>query len=303
MVNVDKPEDEYLFQVLAHGRRRYSEIKFLGEHTRWNNRSLANRLSELPEKYELIATEEENGEIYYYRKDVGPLIRQPKPEAYKKDVLQLLESFEQQLGLTNKRGNSSELPTAIFSMINLADTHKNLLSSDDLLERFFNIFDEIIETCSKLFRDPGSIRRYQAIPTETLILFFILVDKLQHEWKLGNENVEFDSCIRRRIVDLVLLVEIVPPGLGELLRGIITNVADRKADRESYKSMIRSGNYEINTLVRHAHFTFSNHSELYKIRDELHDLRVDSDHETAQTIQEIIDALRRRISELSDSPP
>ena len=304
MREVDSPRDQYLIQLLSHGRLRYSEVEsFLAEDSRWGKQALAKRLSELPEEYEFVAKEEQGRKTFYYRTDIksGRVIRRPKIDAHIDEIKQQLYAIELRLGIQNDApiDDVSKLPDTLHRLYSYTSTYKNVLATDELLERFFAIVDVYLEKIKTAYRSESG--NYPTVPIESTTLLLLLLKSLQMDWSRGREHIEFDSYLRERAETLVNLVEYVPAETGLMIRDVLMRIAEKKEYwiRESFKRMVTSRTYDVETLIHHAEYTYRAYNALDKMQEDLIGLETQTDAKTKETITEVKTELRRRLRDAS----
>ena len=304
MRDVNSPRDQYLLQLLSHGRLRYSEVEsFLAEDTRWGKQALAKRLSKLPEEYKFVAKEKQGRKTYYYRSDIntGQLIRRPRVDAHKEKIKEQLYSIEIRLGIKENApvNDVPKLPDVFNQLYSHTHTYKNVLATDELLKRFFAIVDLYLEKIKTAYRVKSG--NYPTIPGESTMLFLLLIESLQTHWSRGQEHIEFDSYLRERAEIFVDLIEYVPTEIGLMIRNILTKVAEKEEYwiRESFKRMMTSKKYDVETLIHHADYTYRAYNRLDKMQEDLIELKTQADAETEEIIMRVKTELRRR---LRDAP-
>jgi hypothetical protein len=263
---IDDPTNELdrrIFHVLSHGQKRQTEIVTLLSTTRFTDRSVREHTRDLSENYSW-AVEIDDGDTYYYRKDIG---RQPtlrKSPADYSDIEQLLTDIEIKLGIKSRddlpgaRNKSPTLPELFDDFLREANVHSQILNTDDHLVRYFDCFDKILTQTENGYSSNGAPPNY---PAKTHALFYTVTAEQHEGWKSGQSHEKFDKFIRERLSSLVDLLEFVPPNIGNPILRILA-IVDIEIARDGFKNMIRSNKYSHGVLSEHAEscYIYSNES-------------------------------------------
>lgn len=291
----DEPANELdrrLFHILSHGQKEQKEFVRLLSTARFSEKSIRSSVRGLSEKYRWAVEVDEEGTTYYYRKDIGRQPIQPKINANNKDIDNILENVELQLGLeARNRGYTKTTPTLLESFNQLskeAQKKQKLFISEMHLDRFFSIFDKLLKEVEKVYSNKGEQSNRPPEVYKTLLL----IAAIQHEsWKEGKSNELFNRELMKRIDTLIDLLNNVPSEIGNNIFRILSITGIDEA-REGFKKMVHSNIYTSEQLVGHAHACYIRDNDIDQLIKDLSRWKKQGvNPSTKETINEILDAV------------
>lgn len=292
----DEPANEIdrrIYHILSHGQKRRKEILSLLSTARQGKSSKENRIRELSESY-AWADKIEEDHTYYYRKDVGRQPEMTKPPVDYSEMEAILSDLEIKLGIKSQNeslgGSQSPppIPTILNNLLKLSNYNGKILTNMNHFERFFDVFDKMVEETENAYSSEGPPPNY---PEKTHGLFYTIVAQ-QHEcWKKGNSHEEFDKEIRRRIGKLKMLLNIVPPEIGNQIMRILS-IVDVQRAREGFEIIVYSNKYTTDELITHGESCYVIWNDVDDLKKNLNRIQVDCEEdglkEKIHTIKKVL---------------
>lgn len=267
-----------LYHILSHGQRSTSTLKRILSEPGSGQESKRKKIRKFSKQHDWIREVSENGKTYFYREDIG---REPipvKPPADGELVDKILTDLEIQLGIKSRnRGYTKSTPTLIESFekfCRLSIEKGVVFPSDYYLNRFFTIFDKLMEEIKKSYPANQEPRNR---PTEVYMKVFIFIANQHESWKDGQANNDFDQRISQQLSDLVDLLSIVPPKIGNHIMRILVIIDINKA-RDGFKNILLSNKYSKEKLLNYAFHCYITTGKTDNLIDELADIGATNDH-------------------------
>jgi len=291
----DNEIDRHIFHILAHGQQQQKNIRTLLGRS-FNENNVGKRVRRLKERYSWAEeVKEENRPKYYYRTDVSRHPRPAKRSADYSDIDEILSNLEIQLGIRSRTVHnepSKDAPpilTSLTNLLELSQSKSTLFFDDDHLDRFFSIFDKILEFAEKAYVDDGP-----GTPSLTLesynLLFTVAATQLE-EWKEGQAHVEFDYMIRGRTDNMLSLLDSVPSEIGiPILR--ILSMVEVETCREEYKKAVASNNYSVDDLISLGYGCYIVHGDTKQMINDISMASARSgDPDIKQKVRKVVDEI------------
>ena len=293
--------DRLIYYTLSHGRKRQCEIVRILSDTRFGDESIKDNIREIEDKYDwACGTKDDNGNKYYYREDIGQEHKQLSIPADYSRVEQLLRNAEIQTGIRSRNidgvatETSTPLPNCLQQLLEISQSKGKLFVDDELLDRYFLIYDGLIKSTKVAY--PRKADRVPSYTGETYRLIFMLASDRCDKWKTGRANERFDQHIRKRLDELVELVEFVPPVIGESIFSIVATV-DSQRSKEVFKKMLYSNKYQQENLVTYAKYSYIIFGETKSLLNDLAEWNLKcSSGNTRQSIVNLHERIRRQFS-------
>lgn len=273
--NVDAPVEELdrrIFHILSNGQKQQDEICYLLLTSRFGEGSIRNNIKELTESYFWADEVTEQGTTYYYRKDVG---RQPKIQKQPVDyseIEELLLGLEIKLGIKSPNNidvtsTSSTLPDYLNKLLELSNHNGKILTNEDHLERFFEVFDQIMMETENAYSEGGPPPNY---PKKVHGLFYTVIAQRHECWKSKNKEAheEFDRSLQTRLTTLKTLLNVVPPEIGNQIMRILA-IVDLEEAREGFEIIVRSNEYDTDQLTEHAEACYAISNDIDELQEAL----------------------------------
>lgn len=279
----DEPTNELdrrIYHILSDGQKQQKEILYLLSSHRSGKKNKRKRIRKLSDSYPWADEAQEEKTTYYFRLDVG---RQPKiskqPVDYS-EMEEVLLGLEIKLGIksqnkVNVNRTSSTLPEYFNKLLEISNYKGKLLTNQDHFERFFEIFDKMLVETENAYSPGGPPPNY---PEKTYSLFYTVIAQ-QHEcWKNKNEvaHEEFDKMLGERLESLKMLLNVVPPEVGNHIMRILA-VVDIKTAREGFEVIVRSNEYDPDQLTQHAEACYAVTNDIDDLNHELNLISLDCD--------------------------
>ena len=292
--------DRKIKSVLKYGKKRQVEISRLVDA---NENTVRNHLEDLSnnDKEDIIKLEEGGG-IHYYSEEIGEQIVQPKPFADPTEINDILQSYHSKLKSDDilnkfklKIANSQLAPfdsepedSSIHLMNKFADkAHSNyyLLENRENLELFFSIFDTLLEP----LQDYNSKTEELTRPNAEFELFFMAADDVHDNWKKGKENEDLQEMFLERTDNIQKAVG-NSQDIDRVLLTLLVSISAREGQK-AYISMVKSGNYDLDTLMEDAFYLYDCENKIHELLDDLEKAKIQADEDSAAEIT----ALKRKI--------
>ena len=279
----DEPSNETdrrIFHILSHGQKRKSEIIKLAKDNEERPGNIKNRIPKTINKYQWVKKEEDGNKTFYYRTDIG---RQPdlqKPPANHEDVEELLTGIEFKLGIKSRdrigirNPISSTLPNLFHEMLYISNNYSKVLTTDEHINRFFNIFDEIIQQTINGY-DTEEPSNY---PAKTHALFYTVVARQHESWKEGHANEQYNKRLQYRLDDLVELLDTVPPEIGNPIMRILA-IASIEQAQKGFEKILRSNKYSASQLEDYAEYCYIYPNDSKKMVNRLSMISIECENE------------------------
>jgi len=293
----DEPDNELdrrLFHILSHGQKRQKEIVRLMSTARFSEKNVRRRVRSLSASYSWAEETEKEATTYYYRVDIGRQPRLQNPPADYSDIENILFDLEIKLGVKSQndigfRNNQlSTLPELFNRLLKKSNYHSEILTNSDHFERFFECFDQMLEQTASGYSSGQAPPNY---PAKIHGLFYTLVARQHESWKEGQAHEDFDKEVRKRLDDLIELLEFVPPEIGNPVLRILVLVDIKKA-RIGFEKIIQSNIYEAGMLINHAE---SCYVQLNDVDELINDLNMIAASCRDDEIKEKINAVKNSI--------
>ena len=232
--------DRHIFHILSHGQKRQKEIVRLLSNTRFAEGNIRENIRDLEQEYAWAHEVEEEGIQYYYRNDIGRQPVKPKPPADYSEIEKILNNIEVQLGIRSRNNHDAPtkdtptLPKSLSNLLKLSQSKSKLFSNEDHLNRFFRIFDRLLEFLREAY--PIKEDHTPSLPYKTYNLLFTLVANQHENWREGQAHVEFDSMIGDRFDEMLKLLDDVPPEVGNPILRILA-MTDIEFARQGFKKV------------------------------------------------------------------
>jgi hypothetical protein len=298
--------DRKIKSVLRYGKKRQVEIIRLVDA---NENTVRNHLEDLSNNHkENVIKLEEGGGTYYYSEENGEQIVQPKPLADPteiNDILRLYHSKVEKGNILNKFKskisnsqlapfNSEPEDSSIDLMSRFFDkAHRNyyLLENQENLELFFSIFDTLLEP----LQDYNSQTEELTRPNAEFELFFMAADYTHNNWKKGKENEDLQELFLQRTDNIQKTVG-NSQDIDRVLLTLLVSIS-AKEGQKAYISMVKSGNYNLDTLMEDAFYLYDCENEIHELLDDLEKAKKQVDEDSAAEIdtlkQKIVDTYNR----------
>jgi len=288
--------DRYIFHTLSHGQKRQKEIVRLLSNTRFAEGNIRENIRNLEQEYNWAQEVEEHGIQYYYRVDIGRQPTKPKLPVDYSEIEKILKHIEIQLGIKSHNNHNAPteevptLPNSLNDLLKHSQSKSELFSKNDHLNRFFRIFDRLLEFLEEAY--PIKKERTPSLPYKTYNLLFTLVANQHENWRRGQAHVEFDHMVGERLDKMLDLLDDVPPEVGTPILRILAMI-DIEFARRGFKKVVYSNNYPVEDLTSIAHKCYMVPNDADKLIDEMALLLSDSDNEEVKTkVKEVLQSAK-----------
>lgn len=304
MEDTYSPAEQFVIRILAHGEMRRKEITSLvGASVRWSPQTIGQTAADLAhdDDCEIVDSKGDNKNKLYFRTDIKSLYRRPKPEALNRKVEPLIRNLEMQFGIEDRSeygvtDSPDPVSDVLVDFISLAHTHKNLLSEDDFQDRFFRVFDTVLDYLRDAYSGKES-EKYGTVPEETFILFFLCVQLLHQNYCEGHENKSFEVTLRDRLPQLGDSLKYVPSSFGVHIHTLLISVDFAKEKKTYLENMIRSEEYDRDTLLTLTHHSYRVNNNLDELIEDLSSLQLEMDSKYESKILSLRNEVRALYTE------
>jgi hypothetical protein len=264
--------DKKIYHILSYGEKRQSEIVKLLKSDR-SGKTIRSHLKYLSDNKDwMMRSKSESGNaVYYSREGETKDPFRPKPMANPDIVDANFYDIERRLGLFSQhRGVQSSPDTFINNikdLLELAVYYSKLLYNSDIANRFFDIFDVMVDELLELeIEDPTE---EVARPFHAYKLFFELVKELYYNWEKGYGFQEYHRMLKVRLHELEDKVLQIPQEMRIQFQelALITNV---ELGKEYYKYLVGSGVYQMEVLLEKGFYTYDCRNEINEFIDDIH---------------------------------
>lgn len=296
----DEPADELdrrIYHILSDGQKRQKEIVSLLLPSRFGEKDVRESARKLSESYPWAAEVEEQKITYYYRTDVGRVPEISKQPVDYSKIEEVLLGLEIKLGIKSQnevgiRSPSSTIPEYLNRLLEISNYRGQVLTNEDHLARFFEVFDKMVTETKNAHSSGGPPPNY---PKKNHGLFYTVVAQQHESWKSGDSHEEFDKKIQQRLGDLKILLNVVPPEIGNQIMRILA-IVDIEEAREGFKKIVRSNEYNSDQLITHAEACYAVSNDINVMHNKLNMIALDcGDDDIKQKIDEIKKSTRHQI--------